>query len=120
MEKNIRRGDIYYASLHHGIGSEQGGDRPVLVIQNNAGNQHSQTVIVAILTGKLNTKARLPTHCYVKAQQGLCRDSLVLLEQLRTIDKTRLRMYVATLNERDIQRINQALSISIGLDCRRT
>jgi mRNA interferase MazF len=78
--RKIRRGDMFYADLTPIVGSEQDGIRPILIIQNNAGNKHSQTVIAAIITGKIHGKARLPTHCLIKAQQGLGRDSLVLLE----------------------------------------
>ena len=87
MEKTIKRGDIYYADLNPVIGSEQGGKRPVLIISNDIGNKHSPTVIVAAITGKTQTKAKLPTHTEVKNVEGLDRDSVILLEQIRTIDK---------------------------------
>ena len=91
MEKTIKRGDIYYADLNPVIGSEQGGKRPVLIISNDIGNKHSPTVIVAAITGKTQTKAKLPTHNKEKNVEGLDRDSVILLEQIRTIDKQRLR-----------------------------
>ena len=94
MEKTIKRGDIYYADLNPVIGSEQGGKRPVLIISNDIGNKHSPTVIVAAITGKTQTKAKLPTHTEVKNVEGLDRDSVILLEQIRTIDKQRLRNYI--------------------------
>ena len=89
MERTIRRGDIYYAELNPVVGSEQGGIRPVLIISNDIGNSHSPTVIIAAITGKTQTKAKLPTHTEVKDVEGLGRDSIILLEQIRTIDKRR-------------------------------
>lgn len=112
----IRRGDIYYADLRPVVGSEQGGVRPVLVIQNDAGNRHSPTVIVAAITSRMN-KAKLPTHVEVSAERyGIIKDSVILLEQVRTIDKSRLREKICHL-ESDIQRkIDRALLISLSLD----
>lgn len=112
----IRRGDIYYADLRPVVGSEQGGIRPVLVIQNDAGNRHSPTVIVAAITSRMN-KAKLPTHVEVSAARyGIVKDSVILLEQVRTIDKSRLREKICHL-ESDIQRrIDRALLISLSLD----
>ncbi len=112
----IRRGDIYYADLRPVVGSEQGGIRPVLVIQNDAGNRHSPTVIVAAITSRMN-KAKLPTHVEVSAERyGIVKDSVILLEQVRTIDKSRLREKICHL-EADIQRkIDRALLISLSLD----
>lgn len=112
----IRRGDIYYADLRPVVGSEQGGVRPVLVIQNDAGNRHSPTVIVAAITSRMN-KAKLPTHVEVSAERyGIVKDSVILLEQVRTIDKSRLREKICHL-ESDIQRkIDRALLISLSLD----
>lgn len=115
MDRKIRRGDMFYAALHPGTGSEQSGFRPIIVIQNNTGNKHSQTVIVAHITSRMFTKAKMPTHCPVKAQQGLGRDSLILLEQLRTIDKSRLKEYIGTLGIDDMNRIDKALAVSVGL-----
>jgi mRNA interferase MazF len=115
MERKIWRGDIYYADLTTGVGSEQSGYRPILIIQNDAGNKHSQTVIAAVITSRTKHKADLPTHCPVKRQQGLDRDSLVLLEQIRTIDKTRLKEYIGTLEAEAMSRVDRALAISVGL-----
>ena len=116
MERKIRRGDMYYANLTFGgIGSEQSGYRPVLIIQNNTGNKHSGTVIASIITSQTDTKPKMPTHCLIKAQQGLGRDSLVLLEQLRTIDKARLKEYIGTLGDDDMSKVDKALAVSVGL-----
>lgn len=109
------RGDIFYANLSNRIGSEQKGYRPVLVIQNNIGNRFSPTVIVAIITGKSHYKARLPTHCLLKDPCELSAPSIVLLEQIITIDKKRLKRYVGRISEQEISCVNKALSISIGL-----
>ena len=111
----IRRGDIYYADLRPVVGSEQGGIRPVLVIQNDTGNRHSPTVIVAAITSKMN-KAKLPTHVELTARQcQIVRDSVILLEQLRTIDKQRLRDKVCHLDESVLARVNEALRVSLEL-----
>jgi len=115
MERKIRRGDIYYADLTIGVGSEQLGCRPVLIIQNNAGNKHSKTVVVAVITSKTTSKAKIPTHCHIKKQQGLDRDSLVLLEQVRTIDKSRLKEYIGTLDGESMRNVDKALAVSFGL-----
>lgn len=118
MDKsNISRGSLYYANLNPVVGSEQGGIRPVLVIQNDTGNKHSPTIIIAAITGK-SEKTALPTHCVLSAQSGLDDGSIALLEQIRTIDKRRLRSYVGTLGQDDMQRIDHALAISVGLDGR--
>ena len=112
----IKRGDVYYADLRPVIGSEQGGVRPVLVIQNDTGNRHSPTVIVAAITSKMN-KAKLPTHVELSTRQcQIVRDSVILLEQLRTIDKQRLRDKICHLDERSLQRVNEALRVSLELD----
>ena len=117
MERKIRRGDMLYADLTlGGIGSEQSGYRPVLVIQNDTGNKHSKTVIAAIITSRMDSKAKMPTHCHIKAQQGLGRDSLVMLEQIRTIDKARLREHIGTLDASMMELVDKALAISIGLE----
>ena len=116
MERTIRRGDIYYAELNPVVGSEQGGIRPVLIISNDIGNSHSPTVIIAAITGKTQTKAKLPTHTEVKDVEGLDRDSIILLEQIRTIDKRRLREYMGTLDRRFLPAMDKALAISIGLN----
>ena len=118
MNRKIRRGDMFYADLTPGVGSEQSGYRPVLIIQNDTGNRHSNTVIAAIITSRISTKAKLPTHALIKAQQGLGHDSIVLLEQIRTIDKIRLTEYIGTLDSETIKRIDRALAVSMGLNRR--
>ena len=111
----IRRGDIYYADLSPVVGSEQGGLRPVLIIQNDVGNRYSPTVIAAAITSQL-TKAKLPTHIDVYADRfGLAKDSVILLEQIRTIDKRRLREKIGHLDDGVMRRVNEAISVSIGL-----
>ncbi|MDD3692650.1 MAG: type II toxin-antitoxin system PemK/MazF family toxin [Oscillospiraceae bacterium] len=111
----VRRGDIYYADLSPVIGSEQGGVRPVLIVQNDVGNRHSPTVIAAAITSQRD-KARLPTHIQLNSTGcGLARDSVVLLEQIRTIDKRRLKEHMGRLDEGSMNRINQALQVSFGL-----
>ena len=109
----IRRGDVYYAYLAPVQGSEQGGIRPVVVIQNNVGNRYSPTLVVAVITSK--EKTNLPTHVVIREKFGLTQQSVVLLEQIRTIDKCRLRQYVSTLSRYTMDRINSALGISVGL-----
>lgn len=112
---NVRRGDVFYADLSPVIGSEQGGVRPVLVIQNDVGNKFSPTTIVAAITSQIS-KAKLPTHVELpSAVSGLGKDSVVLLEQLRTIDKRRLRERVAHLDEEIMFKVNTAIEISLGL-----
>ena len=115
MNRTYLRGDMYYADLGRGVGSEQEGYRPVLIIQNNTGNKYSTTVIVAAISSKVDAKAKLPTHYLLKAENGLELPSLVLLEQLRTIDKRRLGNYIGRLDEHHIRRVNRALAISVGL-----
>jgi len=111
----IRRGDIFFADLSPVVGSEQGGTRPVLVLQNDIGNQYSPTTIIAAITSQIS-KAKLPTHVEIKAgKNGLEKNSVVLLEQIRTIDKSRLKEKVTTLNEEHMDRVNRALEISLGL-----
>lgn len=113
---NVQRGDIYYADLSPVIGSEQGGVRPVLIVQNNVGNRFSPTVIAAAITSQ-KEKANLPTHITVGATAtGLARDSIVLLEQIRTIDKQRLKEHMGRLDEPSMTRVNEALQISFGLN----
>lgn len=112
----VKRGDIYYADLRPVVGSEQGGVRPVLIIQNDMGNRYSPTVICAAITSKMN-KAKLPTHVLLEAERyGIVKDSVVLLEQVRTIDKSRLREKVCHLDDSVLIRINTALKISLALD----
>jgi mRNA interferase MazF len=111
----IKRGDIFYADLSPVIGSEQGGVRPVLIVQNDIGNKYSPTVIAAAITSQIN-KAKLPTHIEISAQEyGLQKDSVILLEQIRTIDKKRLREKIGRLDDELMDRVNEALSISFGL-----
>lgn len=111
----IRRGDIFFADLSPVVGSEQGGTRPVLILQNDIGNQYSPTTIVAAITSQIS-KAKLPTHVEVSARtSGLEKDSVILLEQIRTIDKSRLMEKVASLNEDAMERVGQAIEISLGL-----
>ncbi len=112
---NIKRGDIFYADLSPVIGSEQGGVRPVLIVQNDVGNKYSPTVIAAAITSQ-QFKTKMPTHISVNASVcGLSKDSVVLLEQIRTLDKKRLREKMGNLPETDMDRIDDALSVSIGL-----
>lgn len=111
----VKRGDIYYANLSPVIGSEQGGLRPVLIVQNDIGNKYSPTIIVAAITAKLG-KTHMPTHVDLPAKScNLERDSMVLVEQLRTIDKSRLSKKVTTLDKHYMQEVNKALMISLGL-----
>ena len=112
----VKRGDIYYADLSPVVGSEQGGVRPVLIVQNDVGNRFSPTVIAAAITSQRG-KAKLPTHILLDSQTtGLSRDSIVLLEQVRTIDKHRLKERMGRLDSGSMGRVDQALSISFGLD----
>ena len=111
----VKRGDIYYADLSPVVGSEQGGIRPVLVLQNDIGNKYSPTVIVAAITSQIN-KSKLPTHLSIRADQfGIAKDSVVLLEQLRTIDKKRLRERVCHIDTDNMKKIDKELKISLGL-----
>ena len=112
---SVRRGDIYYADLSPVVGSEQGGVRPVLIVQNDVGNKYSPTVIAAAITSQ-KEKSKLPTHIEIDAQNcGLAKNSVVLLEQIRTIDKKRLKERMGMLDEDAMYRVNSALSISFGL-----
>lgn len=111
----IRRGDIFYADLRPVIGSEQGGVRPVLIIQNDVGNKHSPTVICAAITSKMN-KAKLPTHVEIDASRyEIVKDSVILLEQLRTIDKKRLKDRICHLDAEILESVNKALAVSLDL-----
>lgn len=115
MDNSVRRGDIFYADLSPVVGSEQGGMRPVLIVQNDVGNKYSPTVIAAAITSQIN-KARLPTHIELSAQTyGLSKDSVVLLEQIRTIDKRRLKEKMGRVDSSLMNRINNALAVSFGL-----
>lgn len=113
--KLLYKGDIYFADLSPVVGSEQGGVRPVLVIQNNVGNKFSPTVIVAAITSRMD-KHSLPTHVLIsRSRYGLQKDSMILLEQVRTIDKSRLRDYIGHLDVADLLRVNRALMVSMDL-----
>jgi len=115
----VRRGEIYYADLSPVVGSEQGGMRPVLIVQNDVGNRYSPTVIAAAITSQQN-KARLPTHIEIEARTyGLSKNSVVLLEQVRTLDKRRLRERMGCLDEKAMQRVDGAIAISLGLRAER-
>ena len=118
MELGVKRGDIYYADLSPVVGSEQGGLRPVLIVQNDIGNKHSPTVIAAAITSQIN-KARLPTHIELAGQTiGLSKDSVVLLEQVRTIDKKRLKEKMGNLDGGMMSKIDQAIAVSFGINGR--
>lgn len=111
----VKRGDIFYADLSPVIGSEQGGVRPVLILQNDIGNKHSPTVICAAITSQIN-KAKLPTHIEITTQQyALVKDSVILLEQIRTVDKKRLKEKICHLDDGTMLKVNKALEISFGL-----
>ena len=111
-----KRGEIYFAQLNPVVGSEQGGIRPVLVVQNDIGNQYSPTTIILAITSQIN-KAKLPTHVEIDAHTyGLERDSVILAEQIRTIDKSRLKQRIAVLREESMEKVDQALKISLGLE----
>ena len=115
VDTTVRRGDIYYADLSPVVGSEQGGVRPVLIVQNDTGNRHSPTVIAAAITSQLG-KAKLPTHIALAAQgSGLPRDSVILLEQIRTIDKRRLREHTGHADRSVMDQVDSALAVSFGL-----
>ncbi|ABG86935.1 type II toxin-antitoxin system PemK/MazF family toxin [Clostridium perfringens] len=112
---NVKRGDIFYADLSPVVGSEQGGIRPVIIIQNDIGNRYSPTVIVAAITSQIN-KAKLPTHVEISSEEyGLNRDSVVLLEQIRTLDKKRLKEKIGHMTEEDMKKVNKSLLISLNL-----
>ena len=112
---DIKRGELYYADLSPVVGSEQGGVRPVLVVQNDVGNKYSPTVIAAAVTSKM-TKARLPAHIEIAGNSyGLARDSVVLLEQIRTLDKRRLKERIGALSEQTMRKVDGALLVSLGV-----
>ena len=111
----IKRGELYYADLSPVVGSEQGGVRPVLVVQNDVGNKYSPTVIAVAITSKL-TKAKLPTHIEISAEEyGLCKDSVILMEQIRTVDKRRLKERIGQLSPAIMYKVEKALLISLGV-----
>ena len=116
IKMSVRRGDIYYADLSPVVGSEQGGLRPVLIIQNDVGNRYSPTVIAAAITSRMG-KTRLPTHIDIYADKaGLAKDSVILLEQVRTLDKRRLKEKMGHLDEDMMNSVNTAIAVSFGLD----
>ncbi len=111
----VKRGDIYYADLSPVVGSEQGGIRPVLIVQNDVGNKYSPTIIISAITSQIN-KAKLPTHIEISSDEyGLNKDSVILLEQVRTIDKRRLKEKIGHINDELMSRVNDGLMISFGL-----
>ena len=115
MDTTVKRGDIFYADLSPVVGSEQGGTRPVLIVQNDTGNKHSPTVIAAAITSQTN-KAKLPTHIELEGKNfGLTKNSVVLREQIRTIDKRRLREHMGRLDEGMMNRVDTAIAVSFGL-----
>ena len=113
MVMNVKRGELYYADLSPVVGSEQGGIRPVLVVQNDVGNKYSPTIIAAAVTSKIN-KAKLPTHIELPSAYGLAKDSVILLEQIRTLDKRRLKERIGELPPATMVRVNRAILISLG------
>lgn len=112
---NIKRGDVFYADLSPVVGSEQGGVRPVVILQNNIGNRYSPTVIVSAITSQRN-KAALPTHAKILGEINLPKNSVVLLEQVRTIDKRRLRDKVGKLDNKTMKMVDKALLLSVGIE----
>ena len=115
-EMMIKRGELYYADLSPVVGSEQGGIRPILIVQNDTGNKYSPTIIAAAITSQLN-KAKLPTHIELSANEfGLLKDSVILLEQIRTLDKRRLKEKIGELSPIKMQKVNTALLISLGFN----
>ena len=113
MDSTVRRGDIFYADLSPVVGSEQGGTRPVLILQNDTGNRYSPTVISAAITSQKD-KAKLPTHIELPSAYGLAKDSVILLEQIRTLDKKRLKERIGELPPATMVRVNRAILISLG------
>ncbi len=112
----VKRGDMYYADLSPVVGSEQGGVRPVLIVQNDIGNKYSPTVIAAAITSQIN-KAKMPTHIEINASSfGLSKDSVILMEQIRTIDKKRLKERIGHIDDSLMSKVNEALAISFGLE----
>ncbi len=122
MEERINRGDLYYASLEdiNAVGSEQTGIRPVVILQNNIGNHYSPTVIIAPVTSKVLFKANLPTHVLLrKSKKRLAQNSIILIEQIRVIDKTRLKYYIGALDTAEIKAVDKALIIALGIELQR-
>ena len=110
------RGDIYYANMEPNVGSEQGGERPVVVLQNDAGNKHSPTLIIATLTSRVDKKRHLPTHVLLDQNPGLKVPSIVQLEQIFTIDKCRVQRFAGRANEKEMDQIEMAIKISLGIN----
>ncbi len=110
---NVKRGELYYADLSPVVGSEQGGIRPVLVVQNDVGNKYSPTIIAVAITSKIN-KAKLPTHIELPSAYGLAKDSVILMEQIRTLDKKRLKERIGELPPATMTKVNRAILISLG------
>ena len=120
MDTTVKRGDIFYADLSPVVGSEQGGTRPVLIVQNDTGNRHSPTVIAAAITSQKD-KTKLPTHIQVHTTaSGLAKDSIVLLEQIRTLDKQRLKEHMGRLDDEHMMMVNDAIAVSFGLNSNAT
>ena len=122
MEERINRGDLYYASLEdiNAVGSEQTGIRPVVILQNNIGNHYSPTVIIAPVTSKVLFKANLPTHVLLRrSKKRLAQNSIILIEQIRVIDKTRLKYYIGALDTAEIKAVDKALIIALGIELQR-
>lgn len=115
-EVTFKRGEIYIANLNPFVGSEQGGTRPVIILQNNIGNYFSPTLVVAPLTSKVKYKKKLPTHYIIQDDEELTAESLVLLEQVKTIDKQRVLRYVGRVSDEDMKGIEKALKVSLGMD----
>lgn len=115
MYSQVNRGDLYYADLDPTFGSEQGGKRPVLIVQNDVGNYYSPTTIVAALTTNIQHKHFMPTHQLIRAREGLRFDSIILLEQIRVIDKMRLMSCIGSLKDYEMQAVNQKLLVSLGI-----
>jgi mRNA interferase MazF len=114
--KKIYRGELYYANLETVIGSEQGGIRPVLIVQNNIGNKYSPTVIIAPITSKTNIKTELPTHITIKAFGKIKYDSIILIEQVRVVDKKRLLSFVGHLDTKEMGNVNKAILVAFGIN----
>lgn len=111
----VKKGDLFFADLNPVVGSEQGGVRPIVIIQNDKGNKYSPTTVVATITSR-QTKKPLPTHVEIKVGNGITKKSIVMLEQIRTIDKTRLLEHIGTLEQEDVKRIDEALVISLSIN----
>ncbi len=116
MKKHIKRGEIYLADLNPYQGSEQGGIRPVLILQNDTGNLYSHTTIIASLTTHIYKKGHLPTHVFISNREDLDHDSIIMCEQIRTIDKSRLIRYLAKVSNKEMQQVDEAIDVSVGVE----